>query len=150
MPNIQAESPLQAEPAEVTQTWGERIGGGFNLPQNKIWDHIFLIHYRGVQGYSFATSILEVQHLNNFTFMFAIANHAHQTFQMSYWRVSTTCNNTTSHYMDCILTLANNYLRRNYSRERLIATIQGSVDIVTLEHLEDIDFQDMHPDLSPY
>jgi hypothetical protein len=103
MPNIRAESPLQAEPAEVTQTWGERISGGFNLPQNKVWDHVFLIHYGVVQGYSFATSILEVQHLNNFTFIFAIMDHARQTFQTSYWRFSTTNNDTTGRYINCIL-----------------------------------------------
>jgi hypothetical protein len=150
MPNIQAESPLQAEPTEVTQTWGERIGGGFNLPQNEVWDCIFLIHYRVVQGYSFATSILEVQHPNNFTFIFAITDHTHQTFQTSYWWFSTIHNNTTGHYLNCILTLANNYLRSDYSSKRLIAMVQGHIDIVTLEDLEDIDFEDTHPDLHPY
>jgi hypothetical protein len=31
MPNIQAESPLHTELTEVTQTWGERIGGGLDM-----------------------------------------------------------------------------------------------------------------------
>jgi hypothetical protein len=149
MPNIQAESPLQTEPAEVTQTWGERIGSGFNLPQNEVWDCVFLIHYGVVQGYSFAASILEVQHPNNFTFTFTIADHARQTFQTSYWRFSTIHNNTTSLYINCILTLANNYLRSDYSGERLIATVQGHIDIVTLEDLEDANLEDTHPDLHP-
>jgi hypothetical protein len=152
MPNIRAESPspLHAEPTEVTQTWGERIGGGYNLPENEIWDRVFRIHYGVVDQYSFTTSILEVQHPNNFTFIFAIADHARQTFQMSCWRFSTNSSETTRHYLDCILTLANNYLRSNRSKERLITTVQGGVDIVTLEDLEDIDFEDTHPDLSPY
>jgi hypothetical protein len=152
MPNIRAESPspLHAEPTEVTQTWGERISSGFNLPQNEVWDRVFLIHYGVVQNYSFATSILEVQHPNNFTFVFAIANHARQTFQTSYWRFSTTSSNSTHRYLDCILTLANNYLRSDRSKERLITTIQGGVDIVTLEDLEDIDFEETHPDLYLY
>jgi hypothetical protein len=150
MPNIRAKSPLHTEPTEVTQTWGERIGGGYNLPENEIWDRVFHIHFGVFDQYSFATSILEVQHLNNFMFVFAIADHAHQTFQTSYWRFSTTSNNTTRHYLDCILTLTNNYLRSDRSRERLITTIQGSVDIVTLEDLEDIDFEDTHPDLHLY
>jgi hypothetical protein len=150
MPNIRAESPLHTEPTEVTQTWGERIGGGYNLPENEIWDCVFCVHFGVFDQYSFATSIWEVQHPNDFTFIFAIANHACQTFQTSYWRFSTTSNNTTRHYLNCILTLANNYLRSNHSRERLITTIQGSVDVVTLEDLEDIDFEDTHPDLYPY
>jgi hypothetical protein len=83
-------------------------------------------------------------------FVFAIADHACQTFQTSYWRFSTTSNDTTRHYLDCILTLANNYLRSDHSKERLITTVQGGVDIVTLEDLEDIDFEDTHPDLYPY
>jgi hypothetical protein len=84
MPNIRAESPLHTELTEVTQTWGERIGGGYNLPENEVWDSIFHIHFGVFDCYSFTTSILEVQHPNNFTFIFAIANHAHQTFQTSY------------------------------------------------------------------
>jgi hypothetical protein len=150
MPNIQAESPLHTEPTEVTQTSGERIGGGYNLPENEIWDRIFRVHFGVFDQYSFATSILEVQHLNNFTFVFAIADHTRQTFQTSYWRFSTTSNDTTRHYLNCILTLANNYLRSDCSKERLITTIQGGVDVVTLEDLEDIDFEDTHPDLYPY
>jgi hypothetical protein len=152
MPNIRAESPspLHAAPTEVTQTWGERIGGGYNLPENEIWDRVFRVHYGVVDQYSFATSIFEVQHPNNFAFTFAIADHAHQTFQTSYWRFSTTSNNTTRHYLDCVLTLANNYLRSNRSKERLITTVQEGVDVVTLEDLEDIDFEDTHPDLYPY
>jgi hypothetical protein len=150
MPNIKAESPLQTELAEVTQTWGERIDGGFNLPQNKVWVHIFCVHYRVFNSYSFATSIQEVQHPNNFMFIFVIANHACQTFQTSYWRFSTTGNNTTGYYINCILTLANNHLRSDYSRERLITTVQGTVDIVTLKDLEEVNFEDTHPDLHPY
>jgi hypothetical protein len=149
MPNIQAESPLQAEPTEVTQMWGERVGGGFNLPQNEVWDHVFHIHHRVFDSYSFTTGILEVHHPNNFMFIFTIANHTCQTFHMSYWQFSTTCNNTTS-YIDCILTLTNNYLRSDYAKKRLITTVQGSIDIVTLEDLEDINFEDTHPDLYPY
>jgi hypothetical protein len=150
MPNIRAESPLHTEPTEVTQTWGERIGGGYNLPENEIWDHVFHIHFGVFDQYSFATSILEVQHPNNFMFIFAIANHSCQTFQTSYWRFFTTSNDTTRHYLNCILTLANNYLRSDRSKERLITTVQGGVDVVTLEDLEDIDFEDTHPDLYPY
>jgi hypothetical protein len=150
MPNIRAKSPLHTEPTEVTQTWGERIGGGYNLPENEIWDRIFRIHFGVFDQYSFATSILEVQHPNNFTFVFAIADHTCQTFQTSYWRFSTTSNNTTCHYLDCILTLANNYLRSDCSKERLITTVQGGVDVVTLEDLEDTNFEDTHPDLYPY
>jgi hypothetical protein len=78
------------------------------------------------------------------------ADHARQTFQTSYWRFSTTSSNTTRHYLNCIITLANNYLRSDHSKERLITTVQGGVDIVTLGDLEDIDFEDTHPDLSPY
>jgi hypothetical protein len=150
MPNIRAESPLHTEPTEVTQTWGERIGGGYNLPENKIWDRVFCIHFGVFDRYSFATSMLEVQHPNNFTFVFTIAGHTCQTFQTSYWRFSTTSSNTTCYYLDCILTLANNYLRSDRSKERLITTIQGGVDIVTLEDLEDINFEDTHPNLCPY
>jgi hypothetical protein len=150
MPNIEAESPLLTEQTEVTQTSGERIGGGYNLPENKIWDRVFHIHFGVFDQYSFATSILEVQHPNNFMFVFVIADHARQTFQTSYWRFSTTSSNSTRCYLNCILTLTNNYLRSNCSKERLITTVQGGTDIVTLEDLEDIDFEDTHPDLYPY
>jgi hypothetical protein len=79
-----------------------------------------------------------------------IADHTCQTFQTSYWRFSTTSNHSTCNYLDCILTLTNNYLRSDRSKERLITTVQGGVDVVTLGDLEDIDFEDTHPDLYPY
>jgi hypothetical protein len=150
MPNIQAESPLHTEPIKVTQTWGERIRGGYNLPKNEVWDHVFRIHFRVFDCYSFTTSILEVQHPNNFTFVFAITDHTCQTFQTSYWRFSTTSNNTTCHYLNCVLTLANNYLRSDRSKERLIVMVQGNVDIGTLADLEESNFEDTHPDLYPH
>jgi hypothetical protein len=119
-------------------------------PTCLVWDRVFCIHFGVFDQYSFTTSIFEVQHPNNFMFVFVIADHARQTFQTSYWRFTPTSNNTTCRYLNCILTLANNYLRSDHSKERLITAVQGGVDIVTLTDLEGIDFKDTHPDLYLY